>query len=596
MRKITFLIIFIILFSLSVDATNSDFDGNGCVEFNDFTQFINGYGDYGGNNKYNEKYDLNKDNQISVDDFFIFSNDWGKCKKYIIYDSSHGYVTDEIKRGVIKKFSVDGSKYLFYIAANPNFDFKVQIVDIKLDKTSSIKSWSVNKIIKEIEPSFISESKEFFDEKLDKSMKIYTVLLDIDELDEGDYSLLIPDPVYYNGRANIFFFSIRKADEIIKTNTCSQISKSKYSKAESINLAFVGDMYSESEMNLYTYDVDAAFNVFLNDPTIAPYKDRINAYRTNYVGDLECRFASGCIPFANKITSLGLALFTVPDNTFCCNSVKSNSIVENSCGKGNYIVNVLSNEEEYGGAVIIVRELSKLDESPLKRLVTVAPLFIFGGDPITLIPLFVTDFANFFREYVLGKDEAGITAQTRQSQAIFSHEIGHLVASLPDYYLNDPSCERYDCKMCNEYASYSDKGLCYDKQWMVAWLNQWCKAEVEAFKDKDIFKKHNSFWKITRISPYPNPFNPAKNQTTAVEFNIKYEEGEDPCYVLMNVYNPQGQLIDMVVSENVLPNGNHKLVWDGRDMLTQQIVASGVYLYEIHVGDSKDTVKGTVLK
>jgi hypothetical protein len=212
---------------------------------------------------------------------------------------------------------------------------------------------------------------------------------------------------------------------------------------------------------------------------------------------------------------------------------------------------------------------------------------------------------GLFRDYILGKKETGITAQNQatrkpSSSTIFSHEIGHLVAGLPDYYRKDPKCEAYKCKMCNAKYTYSDEGLCYDKQGMVKWLNQWCKAEVEIFKNKETFKKHNAFWRKVKFSPYPNPFNPVSKDEayvkTTVGFNVKYEKGEDPCYALMNVYGVDGQLIDMVVSKNPVSEGNHELKWDGKDFLDQDIVASGKYSYEVSIGEGRDVVEGTVLK
>ncbi|MBU2459138.1 MAG: T9SS type A sorting domain-containing protein, partial [Nanoarchaeota archaeon] len=125
------------------------------------------------------------------------------------------------------------------------------------------------------------------------------------------------------------------------------------------------------------------------------------------------------------------------------------------------------------------------------------------------------------------------------------------------------------------------------------------KADVAIFKNKETFEKYNPEVKA-RISPYPNPFNPtSKNvgyRTQTVEFNVHYESGEDPCYVLMDVYNINGQLVDSVVSETTLSEGNHKLQWDGGLLGEDGIVASGTYIYEVSVGDKKDTVKATLIK
>ena len=561
------------------DTTNDmrvDFDGDGFVGFADFTMFAAAF------NTNNATFDLNGDGTVNFPDFVTFAKNFGKrvlvAKKYILYDNPYGYIYSEyVLSTKIEKSSDDGSKYTFYIAAAPEYKFKVFVWRGKMEN-GGLFQYDNAKLIKDIEPKFISESNEFLDKKLDKTSRIYTVLIDSNEFEEGDYAIHL-----YSGKIeSVFNFRVRYENEAIKSGTCTQIQRSKYSDTDSINIAFIGDMYSENDMNLYVYDVDKSVDVFIKDQTVSPYKDRINFYRANYVGDLECRFGSGCASIFNPIAKI----LGDKERDFCCNAEKAEDGTESLCGDRPYVINVISNEEKYGGSVIKISKSS-----------TVIMSFAFAsvGLPHVSAGVLISAFMNtIFREYVMGKNERGITAQTRIDATIFSHEIGHLVASLPDYYVIDDDCSDYRCRMCASSEQYSDKGLCYDKQGMVKWLNQWCKAKVNIFKDKNAFSSYNTQVPI-RVSPYPNPFNPTRQNTT-IEFNIKYESGQDPCYALMYVYSTTGQLVDVVVSDKPLPDGNHALKWDGRDMLQQNLSASGVYIYEVAMGQIRDTVKGTILK
>ncbi|MFQ5769914.1 MAG: T9SS type A sorting domain-containing protein [bacterium] len=73
---------------------------------------------------------------------------------------------------------------------------------------------------------------------------------------------------------------------------------------------------------------------------------------------------------------------------------------------------------------------------------------------------------------------------------------------------------------------------------------------------------------------YPNPFNP----TTKIEYEI-----QKTGFANLKIYNSLGQLVRTLVNE---PKevGNHSIIWDGRDD-NKQIVPSGIYFYQLRIGD-----------
>ncbi len=85
---------------------------------------------------------------------------------------------------------------------------------------------------------------------------------------------------------------------------------------------------------------------------------------------------------------------------------------------------------------------------------------------------------------------------------------------------------------------------------------------------------------------YPNPFNPA----TIIPFSVPVEAG----HVDLTVYNISGQPVRHVWT-GPLPAGEHRLAWDGRDA-QGQLVAAGVYLYQLQVGDRRRIRKMIKLK
>ncbi len=83
----------------------------------------------------------------------------------------------------------------------------------------------------------------------------------------------------------------------------------------------------------------------------------------------------------------------------------------------------------------------------------------------------------------------------------------------------------------------------------------------------------------------PNPFNP----TTTVGFALATATDVD-----LSVYDITGRLITTLASGE-FPAGSHAVVWDGRDESGRE-TASGIYLYSLTVGESREHRKMVLLK
>jgi hypothetical protein len=84
---------------------------------------------------------------------------------------------------------------------------------------------------------------------------------------------------------------------------------------------------------------------------------------------------------------------------------------------------------------------------------------------------------------------------------------------------------------------------------------------------------------------YPNPFNPS----TKIEFTLS-KSG----FVSLEIYDVLGKRVRTLVSEE-LPAGYKSVIWDGKNEEGED-VASGVYFYQLKVGDFSEPKKMLLLK
>jgi hypothetical protein len=87
------------------------------------------------------------------------------------------------------------------------------------------------------------------------------------------------------------------------------------------------------------------------------------------------------------------------------------------------------------------------------------------------------------------------------------------------------------------------------------------------------------------LQNYPNPFNP----TTTIEYQIT-----KPANVSLVIFNLLGQKIKTLVQKNQ-PSGVYRVQWDGRDQ-SGNVIVSGVYLYQLQIGNETLTRKMIMIK
>lgn len=88
------------------------------------------------------------------------------------------------------------------------------------------------------------------------------------------------------------------------------------------------------------------------------------------------------------------------------------------------------------------------------------------------------------------------------------------------------------------------------------------------------------------LQSYPNPFNPQ----TAIEYGVS----RSGAHVRIVVYDISGRVLRVLV-DKPQPAGRFSVIWDGKNERGERI-ASGVYFYEVTIGDFRQAKKLVVLK
>lgn len=129
--------------------------------------------------------------------------------------------------------------------------------------------------------------------------------------------------------------------------------------------------------------------------------------------------------------------------------------------------------------------------------------------------------------------------------------------------------------------------------WVNLYLaNNWGNSRGEGLqlvtsikKDKD----NNTIPKTHLVAQnYPNPFNPS----TIISFSIPYDLTNSLAELI--IYDINGKVVKRLLNQE-LPAGNYLAKWDGTDEFGRQ-AASGIYIYNLNVGNKHVSGKMTLLK
>ncbi len=162
-------------------------------------------------------------------------------------------------------------------------------------------------------------------------------------------------------------------------------------------------------------------------------------------------------------------------------------------------------------------------------------------------------------------------------------------------YMGDgTNCAVVECVVQPQGACCFPDGSCADDQTEAECSNQGgiymgdgiiC-ADVECGNDvKDETGSREKPSEFTLFQNHPNPF----NQTTKIEFTLA-KSG----FVSLSIYDLLGGKIRTLASEHS-PSGYKSVLWDGKNDSGED-VASGIYFYQLRIGDYSESKKLVLLK
>lgn len=116
-------------------------------------------------------------------------------------------------------------------------------------------------------------------------------------------------------------------------------------------------------------------------------------------------------------------------------------------------------------------------------------------------------------------------------------------------------------------------------------INKITFSDLTAVGDRTVLKFGDILKTLTLLQNYPNPFNP----TTRIAYHISR-----PNVVEIRIYDITGRVV-RVLERSYQQAGDHLVQWDSRND-AGQMVASGMYVYEIRFEGSVLTRKMMLLK
>ncbi len=107
--------------------------------------------------------------------------------------------------------------------------------------------------------------------------------------------------------------------------------------------------------------------------------------------------------------------------------------------------------------------------------------------------------------------------------------------------------------------------------------------------------------KIELIGNYPNPFKPSgagHSPTTTISFNISRKDAKNAELVIYNIKGQKVKILDILECGNRVTAAStrlmHSITWNGTDE-SNQPVSSGIYLYQLKVGNEFSETKRMLL-
>ena len=103
---------------------------------------------------------------------------------------------------------------------------------------------------------------------------------------------------------------------------------------------------------------------------------------------------------------------------------------------------------------------------------------------------------------------------------------------------------------------------------------------------EDTFEDHSKL-KFELSQNYPNPF----NSTTVISYSLNTIR---PTHTTLKLYNILGEEVRELV-DAIQGRGNYRVNWDGKDNQGKD-VASGIYFYQLHASDYRETKRMVLIK
>jgi hypothetical protein len=230
------------------------------------------------------------------------------------------------------------------------------------------------------------------------------------------------------------------------------------------------------------------------------------------------------------------------------------------------------------------------------------PIFIYPMQNHSSYPVDVSSVLkppeNLGSNYVAFRRPSGETGGL--NIGFYGDSSGSWAVSLIGYKIDNPSWfSQIDLDAVQNGTTYVSNWELYDKIIMIPAVTT---QQGDTFRytytasidtTVDVEEKDKNILSLTRLfQNYPNPF----NSTTLIPFTVNGSQLTEngPLPTTLTVYNILGQKIKTLVDEEI-PPGEYEVMWNGKDQKGIE-VASGIYFYQIRVGQHSEIKKMLLVK